>query len=70
MHGTILITQPDPCSCALCRINGLYEFYDNLARIQAPPIPKDRARSRDIELYWEAVRRAGKRFWRLKDQMK
>lgn len=36
MHGTILITQPDPCSCALCRVNKLYESYDNLARDTGP----------------------------------
>lgn len=84
MHGTILITQPDPCSCALCRINELYEQYDYLASVNAPQIPRDgrsRPGIRDIELDWNLMRRtgkldwtldrrAGKRFWRMKDQMK
>jgi len=35
MHGTILTTQPDPCPCALCRINELYESYEDLEKIYA-----------------------------------
>ena len=62
MHGTILTTQPDPCSCALCRVNKLYRFYDRLEVAQPPRIPYSTIMNQPT-IDWNLARLSGRQFW-------
>jgi len=56
------MTHPPSCGCTPCRfsrIAELYEFYDDLAARQCPPIPRQ-CKGPEMVIDWNAAKRARK----------